>query len=236
MHAIGIVRGEELDVNSNETLVQCSALGMELKFVSREEYNLRNDRQYWEELMIEHPNHYVVPEGGSNYYGMIGCQEIMNETPNDFDQVFVAQGTTTTSLGVLISLPSDSTLNVVPALKGFDALKEMQELMKYSGFEQELVTELLEKVEVHDAFHFGGYGKYTAELLDFMEDFYRSTSVPLDPIYTGKALYALMKGISLGNFDGQKILFIHSGGVQGGRGIAKKEGRTFFDPAFLKYL
>ncbi len=226
--SVGIVRGGELNAQSNKTLRLCAALGMHLIFVSRKKYALRNERYYWEELLLEHPDHLIIPEGGANYYGIIGCQEILNETPNDFDSVYVAQGTTTTSIGILFSVAQKTSLHVVPVLKGYDSIGEMRALLNYSGIEPSLYEELLEKVLVCDEYHFGGYGKYSVELLDAMEEFFRQTTIPLDPIYTGKALYALMDRIRKGHHDGQRILFIHTGGIQGGESIAQKESRPFF--------
>jgi len=228
LKSVGLVRGEELNTLSNDTLKRCSEFGMELKFISREEYNLKNEKYYKEELNALYSNIHIVPEGGSNYYGLIGCQEILNETPNNYDHVFVAQGTTTTSAGIALSIPEACILHVVPVLKGFDSLNEMRHLYLQSGFENFMVEEILSKIKVHNSSHFGGYGKYTPELLDFMEDFFRKTKVPLDPIYTGKALFALMDWIEKENIKDANILFVHTGGIQGGKLIAKKEGRTFF--------
>lgn len=228
LQSVGIIRGEELNSGSNETLKKCAELGMHLVFVSRDQYALRHDRYYWEELLLDHPDHYIVPEGGANYYGIIGCQEILKETPNDYDAVYVAQGTTTTSIGVLFSADQRTKVHVVPALKGFDSIGEMRSMLNYSGIESSLYEDLLHRVVVCDQYHFGGYGKYTDELLDAMEHFFLQTNVPLDPIYTGKVMYAIMDRIKGGHHDGQRLLFVHTGGIQGGEGIAKKESRTFF--------
>ncbi|MEY3237449.1 MAG: hypothetical protein RI883_1550 [Bacteroidota bacterium] len=225
--SIGIVRGEELSNESNETLKNCSLLGMQLVFISREKYSLRNEKAFQEELSFKYSNFHIVPEGGSNYYGMIGCQQILLETPNDYDYVFVAQGTTTTSAGVLLAIPEKTKLNVVPVLKGFDSIGEMKSLYKYSGLEESFSNEILNRVEVLPDYHFGGYGKYTEELLDFMEKFYKQTKIPIDPIYTGKTLFALVDWVEKSNIRNSTILFIHTGGIQGGKKIAKKEGRTF---------
>jgi len=46
IRSIGIVRGEELSENSNETLKRCHEFGMELKFVSRQEYGMKDDSLY----------------------------------------------------------------------------------------------------------------------------------------------------------------------------------------------
>ena len=52
LKSIGFVRGDELNINSNETLARCHSLGMELRFLPREEYALRYDKHYIHELQI----------------------------------------------------------------------------------------------------------------------------------------------------------------------------------------
>lgn len=228
LKSIGIVRGDELNSESNETLKACERFGMKLVFVPRDIYSLRHDRIYHEELSKTYPNYFIVSEGGSNYYGMIGCQEIMQDIDVKIDHVFVAQGTTTTSAGIALALPENTILHVVPVLKGFDSKQEMRNLYLRSGIEQGMAEEILEKVDVLSEYHFGGYGKYTDELLQFMEQFFTETKIPLDPIYTGKAIYALVDWILKNDVHNASVLFIHTGGIQGGKEIAKKEGRMFF--------
>ncbi len=222
--SVGIIRGDELNKNSNETLKRCSELGMKLKFVSREEYRLKNDKIYQNELSYEFENHYIVPEGGGNFYGMIGCQEIIKEININYDIVFVSQGTTTTSCGILLSLAEKALLHVVPALKGFDSLQEMRDLLNYTLFSEDLTEELLQKVIVHSEYHFGGYGNYNKELIQFIQQFYKSFLVPLDHVYTGKTMFALFSEIEKGNLDNKTIIFIHTGGIQGTKFMEEKEG------------
>jgi 1-aminocyclopropane-1-carboxylate deaminase len=228
LSSIGIVRGEELTEASNSLLERCAELGMILVFVTREEYQMRDDKVYWEELSIEYPNHYIIPEGGANYYGIIGCQEIVDDQVAAFDHVFVAQGTTTTSVGLALALPLTTTLHVVPVLKGFDSIGSMRQLLQRSAFDQELIEDVLSRVVVHEEAHFGGYGKYTDELLTFMESFFRETGVPVDPIYTGKVVYAIREWMMKESMQDEKVIFIHTGGIEGGKSIAYQEGRTFF--------
>jgi len=212
---IGIVRGEELSPNSNRVLQECSRLGMQLHFVSRMEYEMRHDKEYLEELAIDFPNSFFIPEGGANYLGIIGCQELLNEVHFEIDQVFIAQGTTTTSCGVLMH-DRCKKLHVVPVLKGFDSLEEMRNLYAKVGIPGELIDELLSKIVVHSESHFGGYGKWTDELLAFIEYCQKNYSLPLDKVYTAKAFSALMDEVNKGNLNNQKVLFIHTGGLFAG--------------------
>jgi 1-aminocyclopropane-1-carboxylate deaminase/D-cysteine desulfhydrase-like pyridoxal-dependent ACC family enzyme len=222
--SIAIVRGDELNENSNETLRNCNRLGMKLVFTSRKQYSMRYEKVYQEQLSYQFPNYLIVPEGGANYHGMIGCQEIMPEIEQHMDHVFVAQGTSTTSCGILMSLNNKQQLHVVPALKGYHSIEEMSALFLSSGMEEEWTSNSVLNVDVLDQYHFGGYGKYTEELLFFIRDFFTAHQIKLDPIYTGKAMFALLKEIEDSKYDGTDVLFVHTGGVQGSQGIIDKSG------------
>lgn len=227
LKSIGFVRGEELNSTSNETLKRCTELGMDLQFLSREMYGLHDDKMFVDELKLENPRFYAVPEGGGNYYGIIGCQEIWKELPKDVDHVFLAQGTAATSCGLLLGMSENCQLHVVPVLKGFDSIETMRSLFYGFFLEEEELDELLQKVTVHADFHFGGYAKYTDELLQFIEDTYKTHNLPLDPIYTAKAFFAMNEELKKPIYYGKKIVFIHTGGLQGAKAISEKENRSF---------
>lgn len=217
LKSIGIVRGEELNENSNNNLKRCSELGMELKFVSREEYDSRNEKISQEAWKEEHPFYLLVPEGGSNYYGMVGCQEIWKELPEKVDHLFVAQGTTTTSCGLLVGGSDNTRVHVVPALKGFESKAEMRKQLFPFLVDEEIIADNLNRVEVHSEAHFGGYGKWNDELLNFISDCQKEYDLPLDKIYTGKAFYALMEWLKRQDFQElQTVVFIHTGGLMNG--------------------
>jgi 1-aminocyclopropane-1-carboxylate deaminase len=217
LKSIGIVRGEELNADSNENLKRCSELGMELKFVSREEYDSRDEVFTQESWKEEYPFYLLVPEGGSNYYGIVGCQEIWKELPDKIDYLFVAQGTTATSCGLLMGLKETTRLHVVPVLKGFDSKGEMRKQLVPFLIDEETMQEYLNRVEVHSEAHFGGYGKWNQELVDFILNCEKEFDLPLDKIYTGKAFYALMDWLMKQDFQSpQTVVFLHTGGLQNG--------------------
>lgn len=132
--------------------------------------------------------------GGANPEGILGCTEIYTEAVAQnnnlhFDAVFIAQATTTTSLGLLASIPATTQLFVVPVLKGFDAISEMQALAQKA--KQNPTTAHLEfpfsQVRVLDTHHHGGYAKTTPELMDFIQTFNDSQQFPIEPTYTAKS-------------------------------------------------
>ena len=190
---------------------------MELKFISREEYDSKDEKFTEETWKEEYPFYLLVPEGGSNYYGMVGCQEICKELPNEIDHLFVAQGTTTTSCGLLLGLGENTKLHAIPALKGFDAKGEMKKQLVLFLIDETTIQDYLDRVEVHSEAHFGGYGKWNQELIDFILKCEKDYDLPLDKIYTGKAFYALMNWLEEQDFQTpQTVVFLHTGGLQNG--------------------
>lgn len=228
LNSIGFVRGEELNAESNSTLKRCAELGMKLIFISREEYAMRNDKAYHETIGADYPSFQLVPEGGANYYGMIGCQEILSEIDVEMDHIFLSQGTTTTSCGIVFGSNDRQKVHVVPALKGFDSFAEMNSLFSKTGIDKETISDLMERVVVHADTHFGGYAKFTPELIAFIRSFYLEHAIQLDPIYTGKSMFELMRQLSSPEFDNSNVLFIHTGGLQGVAGVEKKMGEKLF--------
>ena len=103
-------------------------------------------------------------------------------------------------------------MNVIPVLKGADFLKqEIENLSNGASF------------EFHAEYHFGGYAKTNEELLNFIKDFTSSTGILIDPVYTGKLLFAIYDLISKDYFvRGSRILAVHTGGITGVLGMAER--------------
>ena len=76
-----------------------------------------------------------------------------------------------------------------------------------------MVTFDKNRVEALNNFHFGGYAKTDAKLDAFVKKFNEKSNFKVEPIYTGKAMYALNEFIKLNNLRNQRILFIHTGGL-----------------------
>lgn len=207
---IGIIRGDELrgKIADNPTLKFAQECGMQLEFVSREAYRTKTDVGFLENLKQQFGDFYLVPEGGTNELAIKGCEEILVEEDAQFDFVCCAVGTGGTISGIINSaLPHQKVLGF-PALKG-DFLKD--EIRNFARNENwELITD----------YHFGGYGKVNPELIQFINSFYKQTSIPLDPIYTGKMVFGVVDLIQKNYFaENSKILLIHTGGIQGIQGM-----------------
>jgi len=216
IQSVGIVRGDELNPSSNSTLRLCHEFGMKMIFVSRDEYQMRDDKSYIEQLHIDFPNSFIVPEGGANFYGLSGCQELWAELPKDFTDVVVAAGTGTTAAGLLSGMPEHMNLHVFSALKGDFMALGIERKLNFGFHNAEFTHACMSRLKVYDENVFGGYGKHTPILIEFMKFVKNEFNLPLDQVYTAKAFYGLFQMIQSGQFKkNSKILFIHTGGLQG---------------------
>ncbi|MGQ7946649.1 1-aminocyclopropane-1-carboxylate deaminase/D-cysteine desulfhydrase [Flavobacterium sp. WC2509] len=220
---IGIIRGDELadKISENPTLLFAQECGMQFEFVTREDYRMKTEPDFIVNLKDKFGSFYLVPEGGTNEYAVKGCEEILTKEDSKFDYVCCAVGTGGTISGIINSaLPHQKVLGF-PALKG-DFLKD--EIRNFATNKNwELITD----------YHFGGYGKVNEELIQFINQFYRQTKIPLDPIYTGKMVFGVIDLIQKNYFpENSKILLIHTGGLQGIQGmntLLKNKNKTLID-------
>ena len=61
----------------------------------------------------------------------------------------------------------------------------------------------------------GGYAKVTQELLDLVNAMKIQHNLPLDTVYTGKLMSAVLKEAERGRFSrGTTVLALHTGGLQ----------------------
>ena len=206
------IRGGPFDQPS-ATLRKAEELGMTFEFVDRETYRSYNG------IPPGNSYEYIIPEGGSNGLAVQGCMEIAEYIDDDIDLVALPVGTGGTIAGLVASdLKAD--------LLGFSVLKE-------GGFLNEKVNNLINEAglidntafKINDEFHFGGYAKWNEELIDFLNEFYRKTTIPLDPIYTGKMFYGLARMAEEGRLP-KKVLAIHTGGLQGIEGFNERFGHN----------
>ncbi|MGK0324405.1 MAG: 1-aminocyclopropane-1-carboxylate deaminase [Psychroserpens sp.] len=210
---IGIIRGEELalKIDSNPTLKFAQSCGMTLKFISREKYAHKTGDTYISELKNEFGDFYLIPEGGTNTLAIKGCEEILTDIDKEYDYICCSVGTGGTISGLINSTCQHQKILGFPALKG-DFLSE--EITKFVTNENwELIAD----------YHFGGYGKVSDSLIEFINNFKKVYNIPLDPIYTGKMMYGIYDLIDKGYFPkNSKILAIHTGGLQGIEGMNQR--------------
>lgn len=213
LKCVGLVRGER-PKHFSPTLTFCENQGMELRFISREEYSKKEDPEWNDQLQKSYPNAIIIPEGGGSKPGMKGASIIADRFPqNEYDKIAVCMGTGTTVAGLLQKIPPEK-------LMGFSALKN------YSDFPKKLktLTQKEANIEIQHQYHFGGFAKKTPELISFMHNFYARHQIELDFVYTAKMMFGLFELIQSNHFSsGSRILCIHTGGLQGNTSLSRQE-------------
>ena len=221
---IGLVRGDAPAAGAplNPTLTQAVADGMALHYLDRNTYRQRAEADFIAEKLARFGPAYVLPEGGSNALALPGCAALVAEIRQQttFDALAVAVGTGGTLAGLLTGLGGKEQAIGVAALKNGGFLRAEIDALTQQAVGQQFINYALQT-----EFHFGGYAKYSAELLAFIQQFREQHGVLLDPIYTGKLLFGVLDLIGRGTFSkGSTVVAIHTGGQQAWAGWAQRFG------------
>lgn len=217
IQAVAIVRGEQI-IPLNPTLKDCTDWGMILEPVSRQDYKLKQNSAGVKAVLDRYPNAYVIPEGGGDLLGVKGAQKILQGVDqSQFDYIVCPCGTGTTLSGIISKSQPHIHVVGIPVLKGANwMVEEVQTWLNKLKDDGE--TAGYNNWSINTEYHFGGYGKVTDELSDFIVDMERQYNLPLDPIYTAKCVYGILDLAKKGVLkQGSRILFIHTGGLQGAR-------------------
>ncbi len=204
----GIIRGEK-PAELSPTLKKAKELGMEMYFISREDYK----RKIIPDNLISDDS-YFIDEGGYGIKGADGAATILDfcEQPG-YTHICCACGTGTMAAGLMKGKDPKTSLIAVSVLKNNLSAEDS-------------ICSLLQNREtgltvIHD-YHFGGYAKKTKPLLNFMNEFYQQTSIPSDFVYTGKLFFCINDLANKNFFEpGSRLLLIHSGGLQGNASLSK---------------
>ena len=218
MRTTGVIRGEAPPVPS-AMLQDVTAMGMQLHFISRSDYNRKHEPEFLHELRQHLGLFYAIPEGGGDGLGAEGCRALGNGLttirPHEpYDVVCCAVGTGGTLAGLAAGLPLSVNICGFSVLKGADQLREdvADRLLELGGphASWQLETE----------YHCGGYARCPDRLAQFMQEFELQTGVRLDPVYTGKMMWGIAHKAIAGEWPAHtRILALHSGGLQGRRGF-----------------
>lgn len=208
----GIIRGEQAKKLS-PTLLQAIEYGMDLVFISREDYHTK---KLPPEIIDNGDKVHIVNEGGFGIIGAKGATEILNFCQKEnYSHVACAVGTSTMMAGLVkASLPQQEIIGISVLKNNTSLEKDLCSLL--SPEEQK------KRFQIIHGYHFGGYAKYTHLLINFINEFYTSTAIPMDFVYTGKLFYAVLDLIKNNLFPGgSNVLIIHSGGLQGNLSLPK---------------
>lgn len=214
--SVGIIRGE-LVYPLNPTLFSAKENGMVFHPIGRSAYKEKYKEEHLKNWRDLYGDFFLIPEGGTNKWAIQGTKEILEESDAAFDFICVPVGTGGTFAGLFASAKSHQMVLGFSALKGNFIHKEILDLLTNFGLEGE------KKYALYDRYHFGGYGKINNDLIRFLRNFSASTSIQLDPLYTGKMMFGIFDLMQKGFFpENSRILAVHTGGLQGIAGLEQR--------------
>ncbi|KAJ9546059.1 hypothetical protein OSB04_025766 [Centaurea solstitialis] len=204
-------------------------VGAHIDLVSKEEYSrigsLTLTNLLKEKLIKEGRKPYVIPVGGSNSLGTWGYIEAIREieqqvqkgtTGRSFDDIVVACGSGGTVAGLSIASWLSELKTKVTAFGVCDDPDYFYDYVQglLDGLEAGINSRDIVKMENAKGL---GYAMSTADELKFVKEVAETTGVILDPVYSGKAAYGMMKDMAQNpaKWENRKILFIHTGGLLG---------------------
>lgn len=205
--SVGIIRGEEDQLSLSPTLQDAQRWGMKLIAVNRANYRQRHTQAFQQQYMKGLQSPYWIPEGGSNDLAVQGVAYWVTgflAQQECFDEIWLPVGSGGTMAGVLKAVSTQTQVVGVAALPQMAAQKAL-----FNGYSN---------WRVECSAHCGGYAKFDRSLVAAMDAFERHTGIPLEPVYSGKMVYAFMQALNQGQLDNKRVMFIHTGGLQGLRG------------------
>jgi len=229
MKPFAVLRGEEPDAFDGNTMI-VSLVGSEITWVTPEEYS-EIDRVYDDlgrELRDRGLTPYFIPEGASNALGTWGYLSMMEELQQQekelglqFDSIFSAVGSGGTQAGLILgkhltnSLVQIVGINVFSKTRGLreqistianDAIKQFELPCQFNDNDVVLIDDYIGE----------GYAQTTDPEMEFIMKFSLDEGIILDHVYTGKTCIGMVDLIKKNPEQfGQKILFIHTGGLYG---------------------
>lgn len=181
--------------------------------------------EFADDLTRQGHNPYFIPIGGSSpigAYGYRGCaREIVAQAEAahlDIDAIFVASGSFGTQAGLVVGMiesHKDIPIHGISVSKPSADLEAgvyalALETAKLAGLTSPVPRG---NVICHDQYYAPGYGEPNEGMIEALRLCATLEGLLLDPVYSGKAMAALIDHIRKGKFKaGQNVVFIHTGG------------------------
>lgn len=216
--SVGLLRGHP---QRTATVDDLQRFGMQLHWLGYRGYRERYHPGFFDSWRERYPDYYCIPEGGGGLAGALGCAPLVGRVRDqlatlgwdDHDGWWLAAGTGTTLAGLVIGEAEQGGHWVHGALAGPPS----------HGVGQEIDRLLIEagiacaNYQLVDASR-GGFGRFDEALARFIVETERAVGLPLEPVYTAKAMMALRLHIEGGYVArGSRLIFVHTGGLQGRR-------------------
>lgn len=193
--------------------------GCQIRWLSKIEYDKKQDNSWVQEQLNEPQDYLIIPEGGSAVSVHAGIAELVKELPDDLDYLLCPVGSGGTLAGMIQAMHSLGRRTEVIGIAVLKGQNYLEDLVASHVEVKAALTEHPWHI-AHD-YHFGGYAKAPTELKSFCAQFTHLTQIDIEPVYSGKLFFALQDLLQKGCFpEKAKVCALHTGGMQGSRTMA----------------
>jgi len=221
-----VLRGTEPEEYYDGNLFLNKLLDAQIFWVTPEEY-----KEQINEILQQKADAigscYLIPEGGSNEIGYLGYLnaglEILNQEKEmgvSFDYIFCAVGSGGTLGGLILAKKIFNInakivgVNVCDDASYFQSriLRVLNSFIDKYNLELEITKD---DIQIIDGFVGPGYAISTMEERQLIKEMAKNSGIFLDPVYTGKLMWALDSNLKKHEYKKSNVLFIHTGGIFG---------------------
>ncbi|KPX58480.1 pyridoxal-phosphate dependent enzyme [Pseudomonas amygdali] len=223
---VGLLRGH---AQQTPTVLDLQAFGMQLHWLGYAGYRARHAADFWLPWQAQYPELYPIAEGGGGLAGALGCARLREMVDSqlghlgwdDYHGWWLAVGTGTTLAGLLLAeAGAHPVYGAMAVPDDHGVAQNIVAVLKEAAGSQVNASPNLPAACVLLEASRGGFARTDAALLDFIASSEAHSGVPLEPLYTGKALLALHDEVLAGRFkSGSRLVLVHTGGLQGRRAM-----------------
>jgi D-cysteine desulfhydrase len=219
-----VLGGKRPSIPSGNVLLD-TMLGAEIHYVESADWGdweAESERLY-DSLESRGRKVFRIPVGGSVPVGVAGYTAVFLEILMDqerlgveFDHIIHASGSAGTQAGLVVGKDLTSWAGQVTGVSVAMGRAELEENVFTLASETAGMLggrAIRSSVQVDDGYIGPGYAVRTEQAEKAIEMFARKEGIFLDHVYTGKAAGALIDRLDKGLLKGQKVLFLHTGGL-----------------------
>ena len=210
-------------------LILDKLLGVDIRYPDKREY-ISNLEGIKDEVMSEHRSKgrkpYWIPNGASVPIGALGYVNCIKEISDferaqgiTFDRIYFASGSGGTGAGIIVGKKIfDLEAKIVNVRIGNEDNRLDEIVLEVAkgcaGLFDKEVKITPKDVFILDGYNAGGYSIINDDVIDTIKYFATKEGILLDPIFTAKCGMGLLGELKNGQIKkGEKILFIHTGGI-----------------------
>lgn len=219
--SVGLLRGHAQDTPTIRDLTQ---MGMQLHWLGYAGYRARHQPDFWLPWQASYPGFACVNEGGLGLAGARGCADFVKALQSQlsaigwsgYDGWWLAAGTGTTAAGIVLAEHARVPVYVASAVPVTDGVAANIRLLLSQANACDSGYQILDASR-------GGFARMDALLMQFLQETEAACGLPLEPVYTAKALLELRGTVDKGYFPrGTRLVFVHTGGLQGRRAMLER--------------